>query len=327
MRLMVVAVSVDMEGASQLRSVREILGCMPEYWRTGKPRLEADVAAACEGLLAGGASELVVLDNHGGNTVNVSPESLPSGARLETWNVYDLVGHGVDAMFQVGYHARGGVDGFLSHTYVPGLRLRVSGELISESHGRAWAAEVPLLGVVGNDLHRQTLGSLARTPYLVVQESLGRDAMRPVFADPRDGLDAIRSFAQACARDSASAPVIAGPSGVMFEASMPNGRDVVEDMAGGGWERVGDVEFGVELETWRDSREPLAAAMNAALAPFMPYGLSGFASAAEADAADQERVGQLVTIFDAWAAESHPQWYTEAADPFAAGVAERLGGV
>jgi hypothetical protein len=33
----------------------------------------------------------------------------------------------------------------------------------------------------------------------------------------------------------------------------------------------------------------------------------------------------LVTIFDAWAAESHPQWYTEAADPFPAGVAERLG--
>ena len=322
---MLVAVSVDMEGASQLRSVREIFGCMPEYWETGKPRLEADVAAACEGLLAGGASELVVLDNHGGNTVNVSPESLPPGARLETWNVYDLREHGVDAMFQVGYHARGGVDGFLSHTYVPGLRLRVGGELISESHVRAWAAEVPLLGIVGNDLHQQTLGSLEGTPYLVVQESVGRDAMRPVFADPQDGLDAIRSFAHACVRDSASATAIAAPAGVTFEASMPNGREVVEDMAGAGWARVGDVEFAVELDTWRDSRGPLAAAMNAALAPFMPYWLGGFASADEADAADQERVGHLVTIFDAWAAESHPQWYTEAADPFPAGVAERLG--
>jgi D-aminopeptidase len=325
MRRMLVAVSVDMEGASQLRSVREIFGCMPEYWQTGKPRLEADVAAACEGLLAGGASELVVLDNHGGNTVNVSPESLPPGARLETWNVYELREHGVGAMFQVGYHARGGVDGFLSHTYVPGLRLRVGGELISESHGRAWAAEVPLLGIVGNDLHRQTLGSLEEAPYLVVQESVGRDAMRPVFADLQDGLEAIRSFAQACAPDSTSAPAIPGPAGVPFEASMPNGRDVVEDMAGGGWARVGDVEFAVEVETWRDSRGPLAAAMNAALAPFMPYWLSGFASADEADAADRERVGHLVTIFDAWAAESHPQWYSEAADPLPAGVAERLG--
>jgi hypothetical protein len=42
---MIVAVSVDMEGASQLRSVPETFGCFPEYWATGRPRLEADVAA------------------------------------------------------------------------------------------------------------------------------------------------------------------------------------------------------------------------------------------------------------------------------------------
>ena len=248
---MLVAVSVDMEGASQLRNVRETFGCMPEYWQTGKPRLEADVAAACEGLLAGGASEIVVLDNHGGNTVNVSAGSLPPGARLETWHVYELPEHGVDAMFQVGYHARGGVDGFLSHTYMPGLRLRVGGELISESHVRAWAADAPLLGIVGNDLHQQTLGSLVETPYLVVQESLGRDAMRPLFSDPQDGLDAIRSFAYECARNGASAAAIAAPAEVSFEASMPNGRDVAEDMAGAGWARVGDVEFAVELRRGR----------------------------------------------------------------------------
>ena len=322
---MLVAVSVDMEGASQLRSVRETFGCMPEYWETGKPGLEADVAASCEGLLAGGASELVILDNHGGNTVNVSPESLPPGARRETWHVYDLHEHGVDAMFQVGYHARAGIDGFLSHTYMPGLSLRVGGELVSESHVRAWAAEVPLLGIVGNDLHQQTLGSLEGTPYLVVQESVGRDAMRPVFAAPEDGLDAICSFAQACVKDSTSAPAFVAPAGVTFEASMPNGRDVVEEMAGAGWARVGDVEFAVELETWPDSRGPLAAAMNAAVSPFMPYWQTGFADAGEAAAADQDVVGSLVTIFDAWAAESHPQWYTEAADPFPAGVAEQLG--
>ncbi len=312
---MLVAVSVDMEGASQLRSVREIFGCTPEYWETGKPRLEADVAAACEGLLAGGASELVVLDNHGGNTVNVSAGSLPPGARLETWNVYDLADHGVDAMFQVGYHARAGVDGFLSHTYVPELRLRVGGELISESHGRAWAAEVPLLGIVGNDRHQQTLGSLEGTPYLVVQESRGRASMRPVFDEPRDGLDAIRSFAEDCAREAASARLFEAPAGARFEASMPNGRDVVEQMAAAGWSRVADVEFAVELEEWRDSREPLAAAMGAAIAPFMPYGFSGFDSAEAAAAADQARVDQLVTIFDAWAAAQLPQWWSEAADP------------
>jgi len=313
-----------MEGASQLGSVREIFGCMREYWQTGKPRLEADVAAACEGLLAGGATELVVLDNHGGNAVNVSAESLPAGARLETWHVFDLGEKGIDAMFQVGYHARGGVDGFLSHTYLPGLRLRVDGEPISESHGRVWAADVPLLGITGNDLHEQTIGSLAGTPYLVVQESRGHGERRPVFAAPDEGLDAIRTFAESCARGASTRPTIHGPSGVTFEASMPNGREVVDEMRAAGWTRTGDVEYAIELATWGDAREPLAAAMDATFAPYVPYWLGGFASADEAAAADAERRNVLTTIFDGWAAESEPDWFTEAADPFAAGVAAQI---
>jgi D-amino peptidase len=315
---MLVAVSVDMEGASQLQGVREIWGCLPEYWETGKPRLERDVRAACEGLLAGGASELVVLDNHGGNTVNVSPEALPDRARLEAWRDFDLREHGVDAMFQVGYHARGGVEGFLSHTYVPGLRLRVDGELISESHGRAWAARVPLLGITGNDLHRETLGSLADTPFLAVQRTLTRSRVEPVFAE-EDGTDAIREFAENCMREAASAPEVTAPSQCTFEASMPNGNDAVEQMTAAGWARAGDVEFTAELETWDEARELVAGAMNAALAPFLPYWLGSFDSAEDAAAADQGRVEQLRSIFDAWAEESHPQWYRQPADPLPSG--------
>ena len=78
-----VVLSVDMEGVSQLVEPNEILACCDEYWATGKPWLEADVAAACRGLLAGGADEVVVLDNHAsGNTYNVWPDA-PLGARLE----------------------------------------------------------------------------------------------------------------------------------------------------------------------------------------------------------------------------------------------------
>jgi len=320
----VIAVSVDMEGASQLRSVREIWGCLPEYWETGKPRLEDDVAAACEGLLAGGASELVVLDNHGGNTVNVSAEALPDGARLETWRDFDLRDHGVESTFQLGYHARGGVEGFLSHTMVPGLRLGADGELISESHCRIWASGVPLLGITGNDLHQQTLGSLSGTPFLVTQRSLGRSAMSPVWEEPEDGRAAIREFAERCARDAPSAPAPTEPTAVTFEASMPNGHEVADEMIDGGWTRSGEVEFSAHLRTWREAREPLAVAMNAALAPFLPYWLGSFDSAAEAAAADQARVDHLRVIFDAWAEESAPEWYTEAADPLPAGVRVQL---
>lgn len=312
-----------MEGAAQLRSVREIWGCLPEYWETGRPRLERDVGAACEGLLVGGASELVVLDNHGGNTVNVRAEALPEGARLETWRDFDLRDRGVDATFQVGYHPRGGVDGFLSHTYLPGLRLRVDGELISESHGRAWAAGVPLLGITGNDSHRDTLGSLAETPFLVVQRTVSRSEAEPLFEEGED-VDAIRAFAEQCVKDAASVPAPTPPTQLSFEASMPNGTEVVEQMTAAGWEPAGEVEFRAHLETWSDARELLAAAMNAALAPFQPYWLGGFDSAAEAATADQHRVDQLRLIFDAWAEESHPQWYTQATDPLPSGIAEQL---
>ena len=181
-------------------------------------------------------------------------------------------------MFQVGYHPRGGVEGFLSHTIVPGLRLRVDGELISESHCRAWASGVPLLGITGNDLHQQTIGSLSDTPYLVVQKSLGRSAMQPIW-NVEEGLEAIREFAERCMRDAASAPPVRTPRDGLFEASMPNGHEVVEQMDAAGWARTGDVTFEVHLETWADAREPLAAAMSAALAPFIPYWLGGFDSA------------------------------------------------
>jgi D-amino peptidase len=154
LRAMRVVLSSDMEGISQLRTAREIVAVCPEYWLTGRPGYEAEVAAACEGLLDGGATEVVVLDNHAsGNPANLTADALPRGARLESWNVWDVPQHGVDAMLQVGYHARGGIDGFLSHTYAFALRLRCGDELISESHGRAWAARTRLIGIIGNDEH------------------------------------------------------------------------------------------------------------------------------------------------------------------------------
>ena len=105
---------------------------------------------------------------------------------------------------------------------------------------------------------------------------------------------------------------------------MPNGSDVAAQLLEAGWTRSGAVEFSAQLRTWRDARELLAAAMNAALEPFMPYWLGAFESADDAAAADQGRVEQLRLIFDAWAAESQPQWYTAATDPMPAGVAEQL---
>jgi D-aminopeptidase len=302
-----------MEGVSQLREPNEIFACRPEYWRTGQPRMQADTIAAVEGLLGGGASEVIILDNHGGgNPTNVSAECLPIGARLETWNVFDLPSKGIGAMLQLGYHSRGGGEGFISHTYMPGLRLRVGDELISESHGRAWAGQVPLIGIIGNDTHQETLGSLSQTPYLVVQRTVRNDLAEPVFGE-QDGLEAIRAFARDALRDAANMPPPVIPGDVAFAASMPNGAEQSDAMQAAGWRRTGEVEYEVHLTTWGDARPLLAMAMNAAVAPLLPY-FDGATSADQAAALDQEKVARFSTLIDRWCGQSYPDWYTTTGD-------------
>jgi D-amino peptidase len=304
-----VVLSADMEGVSQLREAREIVAACPEYWDTGRPRYEAEVVAACEGLLAGGATEVVVLDNHAsGNPANIADDALPPGARNETWNVWDLPKHGVDAMLQVGYHARGGVDGFLSHTYGLDLRLRYGDELISESHGRAWAARTRLIGITGNDMHEQTLGSLAGTPFLVVQRSAGHKA-----AEPTAGLDAIREFARTCAENAGEMSPVDVPGASRLAASMPHGATVEATMREGGFTRTGEVEYEIALDSWRDAREPVATAMLAAFAPVLRAWSNELTSRGRARAYDRDKRESLDAAIVAWAEASGPEWFTKAA--------------
>ena len=299
-----------MEGASRLREVREVVAACAEYWETGKLSYEADVVAACEGLLLGGATEVVVLDNHAsGNPANIGGGALPDGARLETWNVWDLPQHEVGGMLQVGYHARAGVDGFLSHTYFPGLRLRCDGELISESHGRAWAAQAPLLGIIGNDLDASNLGSLAGTPFLVVQESLGHGRARPVFGE-REAQDAIRDFARECMEKRPLVDSARAPTRVTLAACLPHGDRVGETMAAGGWSRLGDVEYAVKLDTWADARGPIAAAMQAGFALLEHLWSNELTTPEKASSYDKDRATLLRHAFMVWADAREPDWVT-----------------
>jgi D-amino peptidase len=305
-----VVLSADMEGITGIARLRECLAASSEYWETGRPTMTAEVAAAAEGLLAAGATEVVVLDNHGsGNPANVDATGLPPGARLETWNVFDLPQREVDAMLQVGYHARGGVEGFLSHTYVPGLRLRVDEELISESHGRVWAAGVPLLGIVGNDLHEQTLGSLAGTPFLVVQRSRGHGGVEAVYPEAEDSVSAIRSFAEQALRQIAEAPRPAPPQRISFHASLPNAAQVEATMTEAGWTRAAELEYSVDLAAWPDARGPLAAAMAAGIAPYLEWWRDGITSPAVRASEDQDALRRLVDSLERWERASEPDWW------------------
>jgi D-amino peptidase len=297
-----------MEGISRLRDPRSILAFERSYWEEGRSLMTADVVAAADGLLEGGADEVVVLDNHGsGNPENVIAAELPDGARLETWNVFELAERGVDAMLQVGYHARAGVSAFVSHTYVPTLRLRVDGELISETHGRVWAAGVPLLGVVGNDAHQRTLSGLPDVPYLVVQRTSSMAEVEPVFPDGRSAAEAIAGFAARVVVDGGVE--IHPPSRPRFEA-LVEGDAGRPGMSAAGWRHVRGAQYAMELGNWALAREPLAAAMTAAISPWVPYFGSFELSSLEA----LERVHDEPVLkagreqFQAWLREGVPEW-------------------
>lgn len=305
-----VCLSVDMEGVSQITNPCEVKAFCREYWDTGQRWLNDDVVAAASGLLAGGATDVIVLDNHAsGNTFNIVPEALPQGARVESWNVFDLADRGVEAMLQVGYHARCGEVGFISHTYVGRLHLRVNGDPISESHGRAWGAGVPLVGIVGNDSHASQLGPLGEAPYLVVQQTVSRGEAMPSHSDPALSRAAIADFSATAIREVRNAPLPEPPVDFLFEASIASSVLDSSVMDRAGWQRVSDTDFEQELSSWKDARGPLAAAMAAAPAPWRRSFSSDDLRTRDAfEAFDPGALSDAREAYLAWIAEPQSDW-------------------
>lgn len=243
-----------MEAIAGITDIRETLGWCRSYWQHGRAAYTDDVVAAAQGLLEAGADEVVVLDNHGaGAPWNIMRERFPDRVRGESVNVFDLPALGIDGLLLLGYHPPAQIDGFVPHTYVPGLRLFVDDVEIGEAHGRAWAADVPLLGITGHAALRPTLGDLADAPFLTVQTGTDRLRATPVFADPGESARAIRAFAADCLRAIDDAPHPAPPESCRFVAQVRGAEHAA-----------------LELGAWTDAREPIAAAMGAAMEPFMP---------------------------------------------------------
>lgn len=271
-----VVIVFDMEGTSHIGDYHEVVPIYPEYWDRGRRKLTNDISAAARGLLEGGATEVVVMNHHGAGEVewpNAIPEELPDGVRLVDWDKLEMREH-VDAMFHVGAHARGGSPTFWSHTILPGLRLRVGEELLSESHWWAWTGDVPVLGIVGSAGLGAGLGSLSDVPFLAVQAGRDRASARPVFADPAETAATIRAFATAAIRDGGRQRPRA-PRDVVLEASVQNGDDAAEPMTAAGWTRTSRTEFRIGASHWRDDGDTIEEAIGAAAgAAWQPYAFS-----------------------------------------------------
>lgn len=157
---MKIYISADIEGVTGCTHWNETYTNKADYAEF-RDQMTAEVAAACEGALAAGATEIWVQDAHGGGR-NIVAERLPEQVRLiRGWShhpfsmVQELDGS-FDALCMVGYHAAGGTDANpLSHAMTTRFaQMTVNGRIASEFLIHAWAAEtvgVPTAFVSGDE--------------------------------------------------------------------------------------------------------------------------------------------------------------------------------
>ncbi|MBM3471543.1 MAG: peptidase M55 [Armatimonadetes bacterium] len=121
-----VVIWADMEGVAGISTWEQVGGSLPLY-EEGRRLYTEEINAAVRGALAAGATEVVVIDGHGGSHpgargfLSLIPERIEPGARYvlgHTWTRHiEPLERGCDAALLVAAHAMSGTPGgVLSHT-------------------------------------------------------------------------------------------------------------------------------------------------------------------------------------------------------------------
>jgi D-amino peptidase len=218
---MKVYLSTDMEGTAGIVDWAQCVGDGPEA-AAGRELLLAEVNAAIDGALAGGATEIVVNDSHSVMR-NLAPERLHGRATYISGShkpLYMMEGldPSFDAIFFVSYHgSMGGDPAVLSHTYNPRAvaEVRLNGQVVGESGVNALVAAhhgVPIVLVTGDQTAcEETVAVVPRVETAVVKKSITRFAAESLH--PEVARDLIRAAAtRAVELADRPAPDIAVPS-------------------------------------------------------------------------------------------------------------------
>jgi D-amino peptidase len=132
---------------------------MNEMWM--RDAVTQDTNAAIEGALAGGATEIVVMDSHGATKDNILWDELHPRASVirggSNTPLYFLEGldEQTDAVFLVGWHDKPGGPGVRAHCFFRHPFIRINGEIVGEGQiaaGLAGAYGAPIALVTGDDV-------------------------------------------------------------------------------------------------------------------------------------------------------------------------------
>lgn len=193
----------DMEGLSGQDDPRTFSFRHAEHYPRGQELLAADINAVVDGLFAGGATEVHVVDGHGsGNRdPDLRTDLLDPRAtqvfRDEPFDTYFDVPETAryDAVAVVGMHAKTGSGGFASHTFTLGIEFQVHGQSITETElvALSWGRfGVPVIFASGDDRLAADLQTMPWIESVVVKTATSASTadLRPVEearADLRDG--------------------------------------------------------------------------------------------------------------------------------------------
>lgn len=173
----------DMEGISGLNQIEGLDHRTSEYV-AAREWLTNDVNAVIEGLFAGGADVVDVVDAHGsGNPEpDILLDKMDSRAEMifrnEPFRPYvDLTEKGTyDAVAVVCMHSRTGGGGFAAHTYTLGMDWIVNDMSINESEIIAYSwglVDVPLIFASGDDELGEQLSWMPWLEYVEVKKAKG----------------------------------------------------------------------------------------------------------------------------------------------------------
>jgi D-amino peptidase len=217
---MKVFVSSDMEGTAGVVDWEQCVGDGPQA-AAGRALLLAEVNAAIEGAVAGGATEVVLNDSHAAMR-NLPPDQLAGGASYISGShkpLYMMQGldDSFDAVLFVSYHGSVGAPAGLSHTYNPRavVEARLDGAVTGEAGINALVAAhygVPVVLVTGDRCAcDETAALIPGVHAAVVKEHVSRVAAHSLHPNKARAL--IRDQARAAvagAADAAAPPLDPG---------------------------------------------------------------------------------------------------------------------
>jgi D-amino peptidase len=202
-------ISFDMEGVAGIVDWDQCRPTGGARYQVGCELMLAEVNAAIEGALAGGATEVVLNDSHG-TMANFDPRRIAGGAtyiagRHKPRYMMEGLDDSFDGVFLVGYHGSiSGRPSTLSHTYNPEVfsAARVNGALVGESGINALVAEhygVPIAFVSGDSVTWEETEPFAPdAEHVVTKESITRFSAHNLHPDESCRL--IREGAERAAR-------------------------------------------------------------------------------------------------------------------------------